>query len=106
MRFIHFCAIGSVRIRKRSGRIASTTISATSSGSLIGPAAVAREGRVGSPSIGVRTPSGASSDTRMPLSWYVIDEPLGEADDRVLGDGVGGLPWLVRMPAIDAVCSR
>ena len=65
--------MGSVRIRKRSSNTASDTMRATSSGSLMGPAALLTKDDDEDPSIGVRTPRGANRDTRIPLLWYVID---------------------------------
>jgi hypothetical protein len=56
-------------MRKRSSPTASTTIRATSSGSAMFPATIVANGELVSPSIGVRTPSGASRDTRIPRWW-------------------------------------
>ena len=89
LRAIQVSAMGSVRIRKRSSNTAAETMRATSSGSLMGPAALLTKDDDEDPSIGVRDAQGCQQGHPNALVVVRDRQPLGESDDRVLGDRVG-----------------
>ena len=105
---------GCGRIRKRSSRMAVTTSSATSSGSITRPAAATtrapRPAESASPRpvciIAVFTPIGHRQLTWMPRSPYVTDSHSANATAACFVTAYGASPICVSRPAADAVDTK
>src|SRR5690606_19137050 len=98
------CGCG--RIRKRPSANAAITASATSVGSIIGPAARVAESAPSVAVMGVRTACGHRHVKRTPLSPYRIASHSASATDPCLVTAYGAVSISVRSPAAEAVTMK